>query len=172
MKRTKIVATVGPATADRATMAALVRAGANAFRINLSHGNPEQWAGLIDSLKAAAPDCPIIVDTEGPEIRIVNIPKPIELKSGQSFTFSTSPHAHLPHATHSVPLTKGQAVLLDDGAIRLIVDHVDGHTITSTAQTEGVLTDRRKLTVPSDMIDLPVLSESACAFPKRAWSRR
>ncbi len=160
MKRTKIVATIGPATAEQATIKALVAAGANAFRINLSHGNPEQWAKLIDNIHASAPDAPIIIDTEGPEVRIINVPKPIELKAGQKFTFSNAVHAHSPHATHALHFTPGQTVLLDDGAMRLVVEHIEGNNITCLIQTDGILTDRRKLTVPSDVIDLPVLSES------------
>jgi pyruvate kinase len=160
VKRTKIIATIGPATSERETIVGLVAAGVNAFRINLSHGDPAQWASLIETIRTVTQDLPIIVDTQGPEVRLVNVPHPIHIKPGQEFVISTAPNSHIAHATHSLPLKPGQIILLDDGAITMLVEHVHGHTIHCRVQTEGTLTDRRKLTVPSDILDLPVLSES------------
>lgn len=159
MKRTKIVATIGPATGTVETIRALAQAGANAFRINLSHGEPSQWAGFIDAIRAATPDAPIIVDTEGPEVRLVNVPHAIKLVPGQEFVFSLSGHAHMAHTTHPIRVQVGSTVLVDDGNITFIVERVHGQYVTCLVQNEAVLTDKRKVTVPSELIDLPVLTE-------------
>lgn len=163
MKRTKIVATIGPASESEEIITQLVRSGVNAFRINLSHGEPSQWARIIDTIRRVTGDLPILVDTAGPEVRLVNLPHPVHVKAGQEFMISTAPHAHVAHATHPLPLRPGQQILLDDGAITMHVEHVHGTTITCRVQTEGTLTDRRKLSVPSEALDLPVLSEQDAA---------
>ena len=159
MKRTKILATIGPATGTVEIIKALANAGANAFRINLSHGEPAQWAGFIDAIRVAAPHAPIIIDTEGPEIRLLNVPHPIKLAPGQEFTFSLSPNAHMAHTTHPLRVKVGGTVLFDDGNITLIVQRVHEQYVTCIVQNEAVLTERRKVTVPSELIDLPVLTE-------------
>jgi len=159
MKRTKIVATIGPATSSLESIKALADAGANAFRINLSHGEPSQWAGFIDTIRAAAPEAPIIIDTEGPEVRLVNVPHAIKLTPGQEFTFSLSQHAHMAHTTHPIRVQVGSTVLVDDGSITFVVERVHGQYVTCLVQNEATLTDRRKVTVPSELIDLPVLTE-------------
>jgi pyruvate kinase len=114
---------------------------------------------MIRTIRAAAPECPIILDTEGPEIRLVNVPHPIKLTTGQEFVFSTSMHAHMAHTTHPVHVTPGTTVLFDDGNITLIVERVHEQYVTCRVQNEAILTDRRKVTVPGGSIALPVLSE-------------
>jgi pyruvate kinase len=158
MKRTKILATVGPASSDPRTIKEMLDAGANAFRINMSHGDHTQWEQLINTIRSITKDAPIIMDTEGPELRLVNVAGEIRLIAGEEFIFATAEYPALPYTSHPITLREGQIVLFDDGAVSVIIEKVDNNVVTARAHADGVLTNRRKVTVPNSLIDLPILS--------------
>jgi pyruvate kinase len=160
VKRTKILATLGPSSSDEHTIRALLHAGANAFRINMSHGDVHQWEQLIHAIRAVSKDVPIVMDTEGPELRLLNIATEVRVSAGQLFPFALDRHDQLPYTSHPITLQAGQTVLFDDGAVSVIIDHVEGIVAYAKPHTDGVLTNRRKVTVPNSSIDLPILSEN------------
>src|SRR5207245_9264682 len=92
IRRTKIVATLGPATGNQSAVGALLQAGANVLRINASHGTPEQRAEWIAAIRrvASSADLPVAVllDLQGPRIRVGDLPAPRELTPGQQVVFA------------------------------------------------------------------------------------
>lgn len=157
MKRTKILATLGPATATQDAMKKLVAAGVDAFRINLSHGNHEQWKGLIATARSASEHVAVMVDTSGPELRILGVESPRELNAGDVFSLSLTKHKTMPHLSHDVDLKKGTPVLLDDGAMTAIVEGVSDSVAQVRLLDNGILTDRRKVTLPRAQTAFPIL---------------
>ncbi|PYO89054.1 MAG: pyruvate kinase [Gemmatimonadetes bacterium] len=130
MRRTKIVATLGPATGKESTIAALLQAGANVLRINASHGTPELRAEWIAAARkvAARSDSPIAVllDLQGPRIRVGDLPAPRELKPGQEVAFAPEEVAR----ADELPTTYdglandarvGSRILLNDGLLSVEV---------------------------------------------------
>ena len=158
MKRTKIVATVGPSTDSSAILRKMIHAGANAFRINLSHGSQEQWKRLTHEIKQASQDVAIIVDTSGPEMRLVGVRSPRELQPNSVFSISLKKHETMPYLSHHVQVTKGTPLLIDDGSITAIVEGVSNDVAQIRVLDGGILTDRRKITLPKTQSTLPILS--------------
>ena len=133
IRRTKIVATLGPATGKESTIAALLQAGANVLRINASHGTPELRAEWIAAARkvAARSDSPIAVllDLQGPRIRVGDLPAPRELKPGQEVAFAPEEVAR----ADELPTTYdglandarvGSRILLNDGLLSVEVTAV------------------------------------------------
>lgn len=155
-RRTKIVATLGPASDDPKTIRELIAAGVDVVRLNFSHSTPEDHARRVAHVRAAAEterrDVGILADLQGPKIRIERFKNgKIELEDGQLFTLDIE----MDHgagdenavAVSYEPLPKdvssGDVLLLNDGAIRLEVDHVDGSKVVCKVINGGQLSDRK-----------------------------
>ncbi len=126
IRRTKIVATLGPATGNELTIGALLQAGANVLRINASHGTPELRAESIDAARRAAAriDSPVAVllDLQGPRIRVGYLPAPRELKPRQEVVFAKG--MNLPGVQVSAPaLTEKDREDVQD-ALKIGVDYL------------------------------------------------
>jgi pyruvate kinase len=85
MRRTKIVATLGPSSWDEETMGELLSAGVNVFRINTAHGTPDLHRELIGRVRRVAGNQPVAVllDTRGPKVRVGELPEPVEVSPGE-----------------------------------------------------------------------------------------
>lgn len=158
MKRTKILATLGPATATKKQITRLIKAGANALRINLSHGNPEQWKSLISTVRSVSKDVAILVDTSGPELRLLGIESERELETDDVFSLSLKKHKTMPHLSHNVDLKTGTPLLLDDGALTAVIEGVSGGVAQVKMLDGGILTNRRKVTLPRAQTSFPILN--------------
>ena len=95
LRRTKIVATVGPASSSESRLEALIQAGVNVFRLNFSHGSADTHRKTAETIRRCAEQCgehvAILADLQGPKIRIGSFPDgPILLKAGQAFTLDTA----------------------------------------------------------------------------------
>lgn len=156
MKRTKIVATLGPATDAPLVLPALVAAGADVFRLNFSHGNHEDQARRARLAREAAlrlnRDVAILADLQGPKIRIESFANgPIELKEGAPFTLDTALGAAAGDQTvvgcaySDLPrdVVPGDTLLLNDGAIALRVEKVEGTRIHTQVLVGGPLSNRK-----------------------------
>ncbi len=169
-RRTKIVATIGPATSTEGALRALVQAGMNVARLNFSHGTPEGHLETILRLRrvAGALEVPIAIlqDLTGPKVRIGEFAAgTVDLHPGAPFTLTTrailgSPdavsvsYARLPEA-----VAPEDRLLLADGVIELLVQEVEGSEIRCTVVTGGTLSARKGVNVPSGLPDLPILGE-------------
>jgi pyruvate kinase len=158
LRRTKILATLGPATDAPGVLDDLVRAGVNVVRMNFSHGTPEQHAARVDAVRAAAArqgrEVGILADLQGPKIRIEKFADGrVELKAGQPFTLLCRADAPPGDATqvgvsylglvHDV--VPGDTLLLDDGLMAVQVQAIDGDAIRTVVLTDGALSNRKGL---------------------------
>ncbi|MFO0335783.1 MAG: pyruvate kinase, partial [Pseudomonadota bacterium] len=157
-RRTKIVATLGPATDDRQVLADLIRAGVDVVRVNFSHGRFEDHARRVKLVRDAAESVGryvgILGDLSGPKIRIDRFRDGVvTLREGERFTLDVSldPNAGdqdavgcaykaLPQDVHP-----GDVLLLNDGLIVLTVDHVHGPRVVTTVTTGGELSNNTGL---------------------------
>jgi pyruvate kinase len=155
-RRTKIVATLGPATDKERVLKKVLAAGVDVVRLNYSHGTADDQARRVEQVRKAAAelgkDVGILADLQGPKIRIESFKEgPVELQEGQMFALDTAwpkdagtlevvgcAYADLPR-----DVVPGDMLLLNDGAISMKVDKVEGTRITGTVQVGGILSNRK-----------------------------
>ena len=155
-RRTKIVATLGPATDSPEVMQTIIRAGVDVVRLNFSHGEPAEHQKRVDLVRKAAAavgkDVGILGDLQGPKIRIEKFKnKKITLKDGQSFTFDASlpddagdeTQVGLTYKDLPKDVRTGDILVLGDGEISLRVVEVIGPRIVCTVENGGVLSDHK-----------------------------
>jgi pyruvate kinase len=159
MKRTKIIATIGPATETKTKISQLKQAGANAYRINMSHGDINQWTSFIQKIRETRDDSPIFLDTRGPEVRLLGINGKVELAHGDTIQVSKEQHETLAYLSQPITLRKDMRVLLDDGNIEAVVQKTRKGISTLKITQPAVLTDRRKVSVPHTQDDLDILTK-------------
>ncbi len=169
-KRTKIVATLGPATDTKETIRALAEAGADVFRLNFSHGLPEDHkrraAWVREVSQELGKTLALLQDLQGPKIRIGRFQKGrAELKPGQPFVLTRLPvegdetRVSLTYKGLPEDVRPGQVLLLDDGRVRLRVERVVGDEIHTLVEVGGVLSDHKGINVPGADLSIPALSE-------------
>ena len=158
LRRTKILATLGPATDAPGVLDDLLRAGVNVVRMNFSHGTPDQHAARVTAVREAAQrqgrEVGILADLQGPKIRIEKFAAgKVELKSGQAFTLVCRADAP-PGDTTQVGVSylglvddvhAGDTLLLDDGLMAVKVLAVEGANIRTEVLTDGFLSNRKGL---------------------------
>ena len=169
MRKTKILATLGPACDDVEILKTLLQAGMDAARINFSHATHESCTVTVNNLKAAreALDLPIplILDTKGPEIRVKAFKDgKVYLKQGAEFTLTTEDIVgdEMQVAVTYEDLPKdvqvGSRILLDDGLIELVVQSLSDTDILCKVVNEGWLSSRKGVNVPDVFVNLPSLT--------------
>ena len=169
-RKIKILATLGPASRSPEMIEKLVRAGADAFRVNMSHGDHETHAETIASIRAVEKEIqrPIAVlcDLQGPKLRVGQFKdgKAVIRHSGH-FTLDRNPELGdetrvcLPHPELFGILQKGQRLLIDDGKLRLKVIEASQDAILCSAEVGGVIMDRKGVNVPDAVVPVPALTE-------------
>ncbi len=169
MRKTKIVATLGPATNNEAAIEQLLRAGMNVARINFSHGTHDDHRQTIEAFRAVRDrlgmPAAVMLDTKGPEIRLRKFKGGCaSLSRGARFTLTTRDLegdcsiASISYADLPRQLKAGDAVLIDDGRIRLRVESVEDTDIHCLVETGGPVSDRKGINVPGVKLDMPYLS--------------
>jgi len=166
-RRTKIVATIGPASSDDAVVAALIEAGMDGARMNLSHGTHEDHARTAELVRTAEAEAgrsiSLIADLQGPKLRIGDLPGPVALAGGDSVVIAGEELASgddipvSPSVLGSV-LRPGHEVLIDDGHIRLRVDRVDGGRAACTVVVGGVVASHKGVNLPGVPLPIPSLT--------------
>jgi len=155
MIRTKIVATIGPASCSRDMLLALSKAGMNVVRLNGSHADLDWHAKTIQLIKECLPDIPILLDIPGRKIRTVQLAHEPQFEKGDIVILTTD-QSHDGH--QKVPVNypmlhedvhAGTAIFADDGTLSFICEKVDGPDIHMRAETAGVLRSRKGINVPS-----------------------
>ncbi len=170
MRKTKIVATLGPACNDVATIKKLIIAGLNAARINFSHGTHESHGEIIEKLKQARQELnapvPLILDTKGPEIRIKTFAADkVYLEQGSTFTLTTEDvegdetKVSVTYKDLPKDLKLGGRVLIDDGLIELRVIDLTDTDIRCEVVNSGFLSSRKGVNVPDVYVNLPSFTE-------------
>ena len=162
----KIIASLGPSSAEPATIEALARAGASGFRINFSHGSKEFWDKLVEGVRAAekAVGRPItlIGDLRGASVRIGDLDKEVIVRKGDAVKFSLRPEeGSIPLPVREVfeNVEVGDLIVMDDGRSMLRVIDVGGDWFLAVAVTDAVIRSRKGLVVRGKDLGLPTLSD-------------
>lgn len=170
MRKTKIVCTLGPASADEKTMESMLRAGLNVARFNFSHGTHDSHREMIERFRAVRDrlDQPaaVLLDTKGPEIRLREVEGgKAELVTGQTFVLTTrevmggSESVTISYKDLPQELHVGDSVLIDDGRVALKVKELSDTDITCEVVTGGMIANRKGVNVPGVSLNMPYLSE-------------
>jgi len=169
-RRTRIVATLGPASSTRAAIRTLFLAGVDVFRLNMSHGEAQDKLALVDAIRSVEREfgrpIAILVDLQGPKLRIGTLQDgPVTLLEGSMFSLDLDPtpgdtaRAPLPHPEIFAALKTGTDLLLDDGKIRLTVQSCDDRSARCKVAVGGPLSDRKGVNVPGVVLPLAALTE-------------
>ncbi|MCB1680321.1 MAG: pyruvate kinase [Alphaproteobacteria bacterium] len=169
-RQTKIVATIGPATADKEMIEALFEAGVDVFRMNFSHGTHEGHRQVLDRIRGLEheKDRPIgvIADLQGPKLRIGSFENgKIDLVRGQKMRFDLDPapgnegRVCLPHPEIMEIMEKGGKILLDDGKVRVKILEKGKDYLIGEIRTGTELSDKKGFNVPGVVLPIPALTE-------------
>ncbi|MGH3135021.1 MAG: pyruvate kinase [Gaiellaceae bacterium] len=171
-RRTKIVATIGPASGDEATLGRLVEAGMDGARLNFSHGTHAEHrenAGRVRAVQASAGrSLALIADLQGPKIRIGELAGPVDLVAGQAIVVAGEESCRdgdlpvAPDVLGSV-LETDDEILVDDGLVRLRVERVEGARALCRVVTAGVVEPHKGVNVPGVPLPVPSLTEKDLA---------
>jgi pyruvate kinase len=171
-RRTKIVATIGPASNDANTLARLVEAGMDAVRLNFSHGSQSEHELSARRAREVQRECgrplALIADLQGPKVRIGDLVAPVELEDGAEVVIAGEDSAapdDLPVAPDALGtvLEAGDDVLVDDGLVRLRVERVEGGRALCRVVTGGVVHEHKGVNVPGVPLPVPSLTEKDLA---------
>lgn len=174
MKKTKIVATIGPASWDEATLRELFAAGVNVCRLNFSHGDYKSHKQTMDRIKKVREEMnlpiALMLDTKGPEIRTVTFKGgEATLQEGASFALYAEERegdeagVAVTYGELYKDVAPGQMILMDDGLLALEVEAIEGTTIHTKVLNGGLIKDHKGINVPGASIQLPALTEKDVA---------
>jgi len=169
-RKVKILATLGPASSDLRTIRKLMFAGADAFRINMSHGDQKQKAKLVDAIRALEKEfrrpMTILFDLQGPKLRVGHFEGGrTMLEKGKKFIFDReekagdSSRVQLPHAELFESIRPGTSILIDDGKVRLNVIEAGHGQIVSEVKVGGAVSDNKGVNVPDVVVPIPALTD-------------
>ncbi len=169
--KTKIVATIGPASSSKEVLREMMLSGMDVCRLNFSHGSYQFYANLIGTIRELNNELglttAILADLQGPKMRVGEMEDgPIDLPDGSELIITTDPikgragMVSTSYAQFPKDVQKGELVLLDDGKLRLEVIATDGlKTVTTRVIHGGPLSSNKGLNLPNTKISLPSLTE-------------
>lgn len=179
LRRAKILSTVGPASQDPATLRALVEAGSDGIRINFAHAGHEEAAPIIaqvrDLARELARPLAVLVDLQGPRVRVGPLSSPIRVVKGETYRFvptddtdrETAADADSPTAG-TIPTTyaglassvePGRRLLLDDGSLAFEALGADGQALEACALTDGVIQAHKGINLPGVNVETPFVTD-------------
>jgi pyruvate kinase len=175
LRRTKIVATLGPATRDPEVLRDLIDAGADVLRLNFSHGSPDEHAETAAAVREAAAaadrNVGVLGDLPGPKLRVGDISGDvIELEAGQRLALTTEAVVGTPERVSvswpglPAAVAPGDAIHLADGSIRLRVSEVAGSEVPCEVEMGGPLASHKGINLPGADIGLPAAGEADLAW--------
>jgi len=166
MRKTKIVATLGPATDPPDVLRKMISSGLDVARLNFSHGKHEDHKKRAEQLREMCKELgatvALLADTKGPEIRLGTFEGgKVELIAGNTFVLTSdtiegnASKASITYANLPEEVSQGTRILLDDGLIELVVESISGMNITTRIINGGMVSDRKGVNVPSVSLDIP-----------------
>ncbi|HET7316658.1 MAG TPA: pyruvate kinase [Sphingomicrobium sp.] len=169
-RKVKILATLGPASSSPAMIRMLMFAGADAFRINMSHGTHAQKAKLVEAIRAFEKELhrptTILFDLQGPKLRVGNfrggsaqLHKGDRLILDRDNAVGDAHRVELPHPELFEAIDRGDRVLIDDGRIRLKVLEAEDAKITAEVMVGGTISDHKGVNVPDVVVPIPALTD-------------
>ena len=168
-RRTKVVATLGPASSSRTVISRLFAAGADVFRINMSHTTHERMRELVETIRAVEAECKrpigILVDLQGPKLRLGSFKNDFaEIDSGQDFVLDHDPapgdatRVNLPHPEIFAAIKPGDTLLIDDGKLRLTATQADAQRIVTRVKIGGKISSRKGVSLPDTVVPVAALT--------------
>jgi pyruvate kinase len=169
-RRVKIIATLGPASADRKTIAALFAAGADVFRINMSHashdGMRERVAMIREVEEETGRPIGILVDLQGPKLRLGTFAGGgADLRNGEAFILDGDPtpggqaRVYMPHPEILNSLAKGDRLLIDDGKVMLRVAAAEGGRVLTVVEVAGRVSNKKGVSLPDTTIPTSAMTD-------------
>jgi pyruvate kinase len=168
--KTKILATIGPASNNYETIKSLAAAGANVFRLNFSHGSHEVHKEVIQLIRRLNEELGthlgILQDLQGPKIRVGEVENNgVEIKPGSPITITNDPVIGTSELVSTVyqnlpnDVLVGDRILIDDGNLELLVNSTDGKNVNCTVIHGGILKSRKGINLPNTKVSAPSLTE-------------
>jgi pyruvate kinase len=169
MRRTKILATLGPASSSEEMIHRLLTSGVDAFRLNFSHGKHEEHARVIATIRDVATELgryiPIVGDIQGPKLRIGEVEGVPVLETGQPFVISTEKQVGNAKqvSTPFTPLPRevqiGHRILINDGLVELVVTSVDETSVSTRVIHGGPISSKKGMNFPDSELTIPAITE-------------
>lgn len=175
MRRTKIIATLGPKTRDVESIRKIIGTGIDAIRINFSHDNHEIHGETVKKVQQVREELqrliPLILDTKGPEIRtgVMAEDKDVKLNIGDTFTLTTEEiegdetRVSVTYKNLPYDLKRGSRILIDDGLIELKVKNLTNTEVECSVENGGLLGSRKGINIPDVFVNLPALTDKDLA---------
>ncbi|MGC9089267.1 MAG: pyruvate kinase [Caldisericia bacterium] len=166
MKKTKIVATLGPSTDKKEKIKKLIKEGVDIFRLNLSHGDHSYHKNLINLIREVDKNIPILMDLSGPKLRIGKFENnEIFLKKDDQFVLTTKKIVgnknivSISYKDLNKKINKDDLILLDDGKIKLKVIDIDDKSIITRVISGGVLSNNKGVNIIGKKLSIPSLTD-------------
>ena len=171
LHKTKIIATVGPASNTYDKLLALAHAGVNVFRLNFSHGTHDQHLSVIRHIQKINETFPfniaILADLQGPKLRVGEIANnALDLKKGDTFYFTnekcigTAEQVYLSYPNFHNDVKVGEKIMIDDGKIEVLVKEIlADHRVKVEVLTPGILSSKKGINLPDTKISLTCLTD-------------
>jgi len=168
-RKVKILATLGPASSNEEMIEKLFRAGADVFRINMSHASHDTMRGLVKIIRSVEKKCGrpigILADLQGPKLRVGTFKNTKEtLKIGQTFTLDDkdapgdNSRVYLPHPEILQSVKAGERLYIDDGKLQLLVKSCDGHSIVTEVIAGHSISDRKGVSLPDTELKVTAMT--------------
>jgi pyruvate kinase len=170
LRRCKIIATLGPASADQAIVAELFRSGVDVFRINMSHASHDDMRARVRMIRALESEygrpIGILLDLQGPKLRVGTFAEgAVQVTRGAHFILDSDPapgdagRVYLPHPEILRALHPGHSVLIDDGKVRLHVVEVHPQKAVAVVDVAGTISNRKGVSLPDTEISVSSMTE-------------
>jgi len=169
MRRTKIIATLGPACSDEERIQTLLTSGVDVFRLNFSHGTAPDRERIVQLIRYVAMEqgkyVPIMGDIQGPKLRIGEVNGVLTLQNGATFVITTkevvgnekmvsTPFDNLPREVQI-----GHRILINDGLVELVVAAIDPTKVTTRVLHGGPISSRKGMNFPDSELTIPAITE-------------
>jgi pyruvate kinase len=169
-RKVRILATLGPASDTPEMIARLMLAGADAFRINMSHGSQADKAKLVEAIRGLEAEygrpTTILFDLQGPKLRVGDFADgSVVLETGSDFTLDSdeapgdATRVQLPHPELFVAVGIGDKLLIDDGKVRLAITSVGAGVIETRVEVGGKVSNKKGVNIPGVLVPIPALTE-------------
>ncbi|NIP37857.1 MAG: pyruvate kinase [Candidatus Dadabacteria bacterium] len=169
LRKTKIICTIGPATSSYVMLEKMYHAGMNVVRLNMSHGSHQSHEKVIRSIKninqKIKDSIPVLLDTQGPEIRTGNLQSDLHLQEGDEISISVRPENveqssfHINYEDLINTVSEGEMITVDNGLINLQILRKDEGALQCRVIDGGRLTSKRHVNLPGIRVNLPSITE-------------
>ena len=168
IRKTKIIATIGPTSSSKDMLMQMISKGVNVCRLNFSHLSHEKAKEIIANIKSINQELhvhtAILADLQGPKIRVGEFEKPLKLIKGKQVIFSTNKKdkkaIYINYPSFAKDIEKGNRILLDDGKIALkVIDSNKRNRVKTKVVFGGFLQSKKGVNMPDTKISLPSLSQ-------------